>query len=271
MPHVKHATPIGVDDLQDFSEFLQRTLGAQPKPLAKNEFLRFTVGQSKQFYIVYSKNHGRKIGAYQPQSVLHRWMQDFAKWRATGQPLSEVVTVPECQSIQKKLWLSRTSHRSKFAQWLEYNGAEIHMTNPKKGELLVFAWFREGRETQTVSRVWLTHQEEIVFSPEIVHLIVACQKNHMLQLGGAKRRKTVSNAKISALISRDGHACIYCGKTAEQARVLTIEHFIPISHGGTNHLDNMAFACKPCNMRVGNLSIAEKIKIRDQIRSGKHA
>jgi 5-methylcytosine-specific restriction endonuclease McrA len=46
-----------------------------------------------------------------------------------------------------------------------------------------------------------------------------------------------------ALIQRDGEQCVYCRITSG----LVVDHMEPITLGGTDHIDNLALACKPCN------------------------
>jgi 5-methylcytosine-specific restriction endonuclease McrA len=38
--------------------------------------------------------------------------------------------------------------------------------------------------------------------------------------------------------------CSYCGAIDE----LQLDHIWPASRGGTNHIDNLTFACRRCNM-----------------------
>lgn len=47
-----------------------------------------------------------------------------------------------------------------------------------------------------------------------------------------------------AVFLRDGHACQYCGSTAE-----SIDHVVPRSRGGTHSWENVVAACRPCNSR----------------------
>lgn len=47
----------------------------------------------------------------------------------------------------------------------------------------------------------------------------------------------------AALIQRDGERCVYCTET----KSLVVDHMTPIALGGTDHPDNLALACKPCN------------------------
>ena len=54
----------------------------------------------------------------------------------------------------------------------------------------------------------------------------------------------ISKAKRDYIYSRDGHVCVKCG-TAEW---LTIDHFIPKAHGGSDSKDNLQTLCYYCNM-----------------------
>ncbi len=71
--------------------------------------------------------------------------------------------------------------------------------------------------------------------------------------GAAKRTRD-----MAALFARDGAGCSYCPKllTNETA---TIEHYVPITAGGGNHLSNKGLACQPCNTAVGHMSVRQKI------------
>lgn len=71
----------------------------------------------------------------------------------------------------------------------------------------------------------------------------------------SKRRKALlkgnvlTQVKPSAIRSRYAefdNCCAYCGKQ-HKAMDLQIEHFVPISKGGTHVLSNIVPACKPCN------------------------
>jgi 5-methylcytosine-specific restriction endonuclease McrA len=68
------------------------------------------------------------------------------------------------------------------------------------------------------------------------------------------------------LIERDGLACHYCSKemvlpTPENTvrssprNLATIEHVVPQSLGGPNHLDNLVLACLSCNNDFGSTYI----------------
>ena len=54
------------------------------------------------------------------------------------------------------------------------------------------------------------------------------------------RRSAVSRR---AIFARDQHCCQYCGAHAD-----SIDHVFPRSRGGGHHWENVAAACKPCNL-----------------------
>lgn len=78
-------------------------------------------------------------------------------------------------------------------------------------------------------------------------------------------RKRRSNPVIGRLLERDGENCFLCGLPLGDD--LTEEHLVPVTAGGPNHIANKALAHKGCNLRMGHLSVMEKIALRDQIRA----
>jgi len=55
------------------------------------------------------------------------------------------------------------------------------------------------------------------------------------------RRTTMSRR---AVFARDSHQCQYCGGHAD-----SIDHVVPRSRGGQHVWENVAAACRPCNLR----------------------
>ncbi|MBD1938499.1 HNH endonuclease [Microcoleus sp. FACHB-68] len=53
------------------------------------------------------------------------------------------------------------------------------------------------------------------------------------------------------LIALDGSYCAWCGKELLEDQ-LTIDHFTPLSKGGSNSFENLRLACSPCNKWRGN-------------------
>lgn len=62
--------------------------------------------------------------------------------------------------------------------------------------------------------------------------------------GKARKRFTILE-RLIILTKTDGR-CRYCGILLTH-RTMTVDHWLPLCHGGTNHLENLFAACKQCN------------------------
>lgn len=69
-----------------------------------------------------------------------------------------------------------------------------------------------------------------------------------------REREPISETTRSQVFARDGRICTYCC-TIEGP--FEIDHIIAVANGGSNHLDNLCVACKPCNRSKGALSLKE--------------
>ncbi|MDZ7679945.1 MAG: HNH endonuclease [Acidimicrobiales bacterium] len=75
-----------------------------------------------------------------------------------------------------------------------------------------------------------------------------------------QRRAERRHADAEARHNRDrGTHCFYCGSafSAEPGLDRTVDHRLPRSHGGTDALVNMVFACRACNERKADRDEAE--------------
>lgn len=88
-----------------------------------------------------------------------------------------------------------------------------------------------------------TGEQSLVYLPNIIAL-----KNEVYD-----GRISLTN---SNLFHRDEHRCCYCGEKFGY-RFLSREHIHPVSRGGQNTWMNCATACKECNNRKGNRTLAE--------------
>ena len=58
-----------------------------------------------------------------------------------------------------------------------------------------------------------------------------------------------NNPKIRQFIfARDGRVCKTCGTN----RILTLDHIIPVSRGGVDHVENLQVLCRSCNSKKSN-------------------
>lgn len=70
----------------------------------------------------------------------------------------------------------------------------------------------------------------------------------------AKEGNWIRSEKRIAIYERDGWACAYCGRGPRQQTplrltgvVLSLDHLVPQSQGGSNHETNLVTACISCN------------------------
>ena len=59
----------------------------------------------------------------------------------------------------------------------------------------------------------------------------------------------------SYVIHRDGRVCAYCGR--RDAERYELDHIVPRSLHGSDRVSNLVVACHECNVRKGNVSVAE--------------
>lgn len=66
-------------------------------------------------------------------------------------------------------------------------------------------------------------------------------------MSAAKKR-----VKRQTLIKRSGAKCFYCERKIRPAE-LTLDHVVPKALGGSNRLDNLRLACRPCNQKKADM------------------
>jgi hypothetical protein len=60
--------------------------------------------------------------------------------------------------------------------------------------------------------------------------------------------------------ARDGWRCVYCGHRVNR-RTRHVDHRVSRINGGTNHVNNLALACVPCNLAKGALNARQFLGI----------
>lgn len=64
-----------------------------------------------------------------------------------------------------------------------------------------------------------------------------------------------------AIYHRDGFACMYCGRAAEDGTIsLTLDHVTACELGGTNEPTNLVTCCNRCNSAKGDHSMRVWLK-----------
>ena len=84
----------------------------------------------------------------------------------------------------------------------------------------------------------------------------------VLSTESGKRDQRVKKASpvIRTVRDRDGDLCFFCRKEVIESEA-SLEHLVPLGHGGPSHMSNFFLAHKVCNSRAGHLSAVEKIAI----------
>jgi hypothetical protein len=171
-----------------------------------------------------------------------------------------------------------------FAAWLAANGAEIGTpTNPY--EVIRYRAYWNG------SAKALTH---IVYAKEngLLTFTGGAQDHYRAYLAGGSLldntppfagqfdkpaaavadpvKETGDAEGLSAkrrrkLLARDGSDCWFCGGAL--GTDITLEHLVPKSRGGGNDSANLVLAHAGCNNAAANLSISEKVALREKLRT----
>lgn len=160
--------------------------------------------------------------------------------------------------------LLKNFEEGKFRHWAEQRGAEI-LSNSTQWEVLRFRCeegyavaYRKSDNTITMNVVMLNAHNAFRNS----------DKWNGTPAGRIFDGIKSTKGKKGILLKRDGTRCFYCGKHRRPDK-LTIEHLVPKTCGGTNHVTNLVLACLKCNNHVGIWSVAEKIQYRESLQSNK--
>ena len=65
-----------------------------------------------------------------------------------------------------------------------------------------------------------------------------------------KRKTSIRYSKHNVFL-RDGYTCQYCGDDVSK-KTATLDHVLPVSHGGKTTFENTVCACATCNANKGN-------------------
>lgn len=77
----------------------------------------------------------------------------------------------------------------------------------------------------------------------------------------AETKMRVMPALRWLVFSRDNWKCVSCGKSSIDGKILHVDHIIPRSKGGPNHLDNYQTLCSECNIGKSN---RDQTNLRDR-------
>lgn len=75
----------------------------------------------------------------------------------------------------------------------------------------------------------------------------------------SKKTEYPSAAVRIRAMKRDRFQCTYCGAPGTDAE-LEIDHIIPVSRGGSNHMSNLTTSCRACNQTKSNGTLEPMIQ-----------
>ena len=67
---------------------------------------------------------------------------------------------------------------------------------------------------------------------------------------GCDRAQSIPAPFVRFVLNRDNHTCVYCGTAffENDKRGVSVDHIKPVSRGGNQAVENLATACRLCNM-----------------------
>lgn len=156
------------------------------------------------------------------------------------------MTFHTAQQLRKKL--------PGFLEFLAARGAEV-LQPTNEWEVVRF------RAGGTTAVVYTNKTGSLRAQGVALEALNAFASNGSWHAGIATKRRNRSN-HIDTLLSRDGDRCFLCRKPLGDD--ITVEHLVPLAQGGPNRHANLALAHSACNLRMGHLSLMEKIALRDK-------
>jgi hypothetical protein len=145
--------------------------------------------------------------------------------------------------------------KEKFEAWLTEAGAEV-LTCTNEWEL---CRFRCGSGT---SIVYTNKRHELTYVGQASTAFAGFLGAKRWRAAPRTNRTTKSNPTCATLRQRDGDNCFYCHLPVA-VEDESVEHLVALTHGGPDHIANMALAHKLCNREAGHLALMEKIRFRE--------
>jgi len=148
-------------------------------------------------------------------------------------------------TLEKKL--------DKFTGWLNARGAQV-LAPTNEWEMIRFV------TPSGVSVIYTNKRGEITATGQAKEALDYFLSAKSWSAGVSTKRKKLSPV-VNTLLQRDGDVCFLC-KSPLQADI-TIDHLVPVAHGGPNHISNLVLMHNRCNQRCGHMDAITKIRMRE--------
>ena len=156
-------------------------------------------------------------------------------------------------TLNRRQFLGR--RQEMFERWLVERGAEL-LTPTNEWELLRF------RTEKGTSIIYTNKHGHLTWMGWAAEAYLAHVGNKAWRAVPKTERRLKSSPVCQALRQRDGDACFYCHLPVEPEDE-SAEHLVSVTHGGPDHIANMALAHRICNQEAGHLPLMQKIAMRE--------
>lgn len=164
------------------------------------------------------------------------------EWKAANPEKAKDIELRRLERIKSCPEL-RAKEAAKVRRWRAANADNVrakkrkrYSENPERHRSYTREWRERNRETvRARDRAYkAAHPEKSIADAE-------ARRVRMLGAEGS-----FTGHDVIALIKAHGRVCFYCRVKLKRYQV---DHFIPLSKGGTNWPSNLVISCGPCNQR----------------------
>lgn len=149
------------------------------------------------------------------------------------------------QQIRKKL--------EEFRAWLVAHGASM-LEPTNEWELVRF------RGDDGVNVAYASKRGSVTFTGIAGEAWQAFAQGKPFRAFTPTKRTYKGTPTIRALRKRDGNLCFFCQRYVSEENQ-TVEHLVPVVHGGPNHMSNYVLAHRACNEKQGHKDAVAKIRV----------
>jgi len=199
-----------------------------------------------------------------------------------GSKTTGIALVASCRRGRKVLWAAELAHRgqqiksaldkrrairrTRRARKTGYRQARFNNRTRPKG------WLPPSTDSRILGvQTWARRLSTFAFTSEIVveRVKFDMQKMQNQDISGLEyQRGTLFGFEIREFVlEKWNYRCAYCGKDSVP---LEIEHIVARSKGGSDRVDNLSLACRPCNQKKGNSSVEDFLKSKPKVLKALH-
>lgn len=146
--------------------------------------------------------------------------------------------------------------RAKVARWKADHPDQVRVNSAK---------YRTAHKAELNAKALAHYYQQMAEHPERVRARrrawVKTQNGILANRAARHKRRGApyTPAALEWIASLVDPICAYCGRMATE-----IDHIVPVNRGGTGDKDNLVPACRRCNARKGDMTLAEFLVRKDR-------